>query len=52
MITVNGRFTEAKIYAKTALPSAIDQIQELTDQPLWQARKFELCQITMQGRDV
>lgn len=32
MIHVNGKFTDAKIYAMTPLQSAIDQIQELTNQ--------------------
>jgi len=42
MITVNGRFTEAKIYAKSALPSAIDQIQELTDQAFMAGTKIRI----------
>ncbi len=32
MIEINGRFTNAKIFAQTALQTAVDQIQELTDQ--------------------
>lgn len=42
MIEIKGRYTEAKIYAETALPSAIDQIQELTNQPFMSGTKVRI----------
>lgn len=42
MIEIKGRYTEAKIYAETALPSAIDQIQELTNQAFMTGTKVRI----------
>lgn len=42
MIEIKGRYTEAKIYAETALPSAIDQIQELTNQAFMSGTKVRI----------
>ncbi|WKT75141.1 RtcB family protein [Lysinibacillus fusiformis] len=42
MIEIKGRYTEAKIYAETALPSAIDQIRELTNQPFMSGTKVRI----------
>lgn len=42
MIEINGRYTSAKIYAPTALPTAIDQIQELINQPFMSGTKIRI----------
>lgn len=42
MIEINGRFTNAKIFAQTALQTAIDQIQELTDQAFMAGTKVRI----------
>lgn len=42
MIEINGRFTNAKIFAQTALQTAVDQIQELTDQAFMAGTKVRI----------
>lgn len=42
LIEINGRFTDAKIFAQTALQTAIDQIQELTDQAFMAGTKVRI----------
>lgn len=42
MIEINGRFTNARIFAQTALQTAIDQIQELTDQAFMAGTKVRI----------
>ncbi|WP_312126404.1 RtcB family protein [Lysinibacillus boronitolerans] len=42
MIEINGRFTNARIFAQTALQTAIDQIQELTDQAFMTGTKVRI----------
>lgn len=42
MIEINGRFTNAKIFAQTALQTAVDQIQELTDQTFMAGTKVRI----------
>jgi len=42
LIEINGRFTNAKIFAQTALQTAIDQIQELTDQAFMAGTKVRI----------
>lgn len=42
MIDIKGRYTEAKIYAQTALQTAIEQIQELTDQAFMAGTKVRI----------
>ncbi|WP_155594010.1 RtcB family protein [Lysinibacillus cavernae] len=42
MIDIKGRYTDARIYAQTALQSAIDQIQELTNQAFMAGTKVRI----------
>jgi len=42
LIEINGRFTNARIFAQTALQTAIDQIQELTDQAFMTGTKVRI----------
>jgi len=42
LIEINGRFTNAKIFAQTALQTAVDQIQELTDQAFMAGTKVRI----------
>lgn len=42
MIEINGRFTNAKIFSQTALQTAVDQIQELTDQAFMAGTKVRI----------
>jgi len=42
LIEINGRFTNAKIFAQTALQTAVDQIQELTDQTFMAGTKVRI----------
>lgn len=42
MIEINGRFTNAKIFAQTALQTAVDQIQELIDQAFMAGTKVRI----------
>ncbi|MGE6513519.1 RtcB family protein [Lysinibacillus sphaericus] len=42
MIHIKGRFTDAKIYAVTPLQTAIDQIQELTNQAFMAGTKVRI----------
>ncbi|WP_016994676.1 RtcB family protein [Lysinibacillus boronitolerans] len=42
MIEINGRFTNARIFAQTALQTAVDQIQELTDQAFMAGTKVRI----------
>jgi len=42
LIEINGRSTNAKIFAQTALQTAVDQIQELTDQAFMAGTKVRI----------
>jgi len=42
LIEIKGRFTNAKIFAQTALQTAVDQIQELTDQAFMAGTKVRI----------
>lgn len=42
MIHVNGKYTDANIYTNTPLQTAIDQIQELTNQPFMAGTKIRI----------